>query len=88
MNKRLDPETEKKRVLMPFLRPWVRRIVVGVVLILALLAVAGLAYQGIASALDARRFPPPGKMVDVGGHRLHVLFYRRRLADGDYGSGH
>ena len=72
MNNRPDPQTERKRVLAPSRCLWVRRIVVGVALCLALLAVAGLAYQGIASAVDARRFPPPGKMVDVGGHRLHV----------------
>ncbi len=34
MNKRLDPETEKKRVLMPSFWRWVRRLVVGVVLTL------------------------------------------------------
>jgi pimeloyl-ACP methyl ester carboxylesterase len=72
MNERLDQKTERKSVFMSLRRPWVRRLVVGVALGLALLAVAGLAYQGIASAVDARRFPPPGKMVDVGGHRLHV----------------
>ena len=72
MNQQPNPETERKRVLMPLRRLWVRRLVAGAALTLALLAVAGLAYQAIASALDARRFPPPGKMVDVGGHRLHL----------------
>jgi pimeloyl-ACP methyl ester carboxylesterase len=37
-----------------------------------LLVLAGLAYQAIASARDARRYPPPGKLVDVGGYRLHI----------------
>lgn len=38
----------------------------------ALLAVAGLSYQALASARDRRRFPPPGKLVDVGGYSLHL----------------
>lgn len=34
--------------------------------------VAGALYQAAGSARSARRFPPPGQLVDVGGHRLHV----------------
>ena len=32
----------------------------------------GYAYQSIATALDRRNFPPPGELVDVEGHRLHM----------------
>jgi len=38
----------------------------------ALLA-AGMAYQWIGTAVDARRFPPPGRLVDVAGVPLHIL---------------
>src|SRR5436305_3246046 len=46
-------------------------------------AVAGLvgldlAYGSKARRRDADRFPPPGRLVDVGGHRLHV----RRVGSG------
>jgi pimeloyl-ACP methyl ester carboxylesterase len=34
--------------------------------------VAGFAYQQFAERSDERRFPAPGWLVDVGGHRLHV----------------
>lgn len=34
--------------------------------------VAAQILQTIASAVDRRRFPPPGRMVDVGGYRLHI----------------
>ena len=42
------------------------------VVLLLLLMLVGVAYQGIGSARDARRYPAPGQMVDVGGHRLHL----------------
>jgi pimeloyl-ACP methyl ester carboxylesterase len=43
-----------------------------VVVALLLLGGLGMAYQAIATALDLRRFPPPGQMVDVGGYKLHL----------------
>jgi len=38
-----------------------------------LLALLGAAYQAIDLALDTQRYPPPGRLVDVGGHELHLL---------------
>lgn len=34
---------------------------------------AGIVYEQLSRRRDARRFPPPGELVDVGGRRLHVL---------------
>lgn len=39
--------------------------------LIALVAV-GITYELIMSAGDAQRYPPPGQMVDAGGHRLHI----------------
>ena len=36
------------------------------------LPIVGAIYQAIATARDRRNFPPPGKLIDVGGHRLHL----------------
>lgn len=36
------------------------------------LFVAGAVWEIMASAAARRRFPPPGKMIDVGGRRLHL----------------
>jgi pimeloyl-ACP methyl ester carboxylesterase len=36
------------------------------------LALLGAGYESISEAADARAYPPPGQMVDVGGYRLHV----------------
>lgn len=41
-------------------------------LVLAL-SIAGAAYEQIARCIAAREFPPDGKMVDVDGHKLHVV---------------
>jgi len=48
------------------------RVAVALFLLVLLLAVAGAIYQAVATALDARRYPPPGRLVDVGGQRLHL----------------
>jgi pimeloyl-ACP methyl ester carboxylesterase len=37
----------------------------------AALVVTGAIYQAVASARDRQRFPPPGRLIDLGGHRLH-----------------
>jgi pimeloyl-ACP methyl ester carboxylesterase len=46
-----------------------------ILIILACLAALGLlgaALQAIALAMDAQRFPVPGKLYDIGGTRLHM----------------
>ena len=40
---------------------------------LAALVAAGMLYQRVASRAASRRFPAPGELIDVGGHRLHVI---------------
>jgi pimeloyl-ACP methyl ester carboxylesterase len=37
-----------------------------------ILAGAGFTYQTIATQQDTAAYPPPGQLVDVGGHRLHI----------------
>ena len=36
------------------------------------LMLVGYIYEPIAEAADAKAYPPPGQMVDVGGFRLHI----------------
>ena len=40
---------------------------------MVLVVVAGWLYQLTGTARDRRRFPLPGRMVDIGGSRLHLL---------------
>ena len=58
-------------VVTHLLKPDILELLVGFAVLVTILVLAGLVFQKISSARDARRFPPPGQMVDVGGHRLH-----------------
>jgi pimeloyl-ACP methyl ester carboxylesterase len=49
-----------------------RRAFLITTVILLFLILAGATYQGVATALERRRFPHPGRLVDVGGHQLHL----------------
>ncbi|HKZ52584.1 MAG TPA: alpha/beta hydrolase, partial [Candidatus Acidoferrales bacterium] len=45
----------------------------GVLLVSLVLVLLGVVHQLLGSARDARRYPPLGQLVDVGGYRLHLL---------------
>ena len=60
---------------MPKRRPiwrWTRRILIVSLILNGVLVIIGVTYQAIATAIDARKFQPPGQLVDVGGYRLHI----------------
>ena len=40
--------------------------------LVVLVALAGTTYQGVTTSLERRRYPHPGRLVDVGGHQLHI----------------
>ena len=47
---------------------WLLNLVVGVLV----LASIGGGYEVVREAMDARAYPMPGRLIDVGGHRLHL----------------
>jgi pimeloyl-ACP methyl ester carboxylesterase len=51
---------------------WTGKALLWLVVALLVLAVVGAIYQAIATERDERAYPPPGQLVDVGGHRLHI----------------
>jgi pimeloyl-ACP methyl ester carboxylesterase len=53
-------------------RPWFRRIVVSLLLLVFLLAVAGFLYENISEARDRRFNAMRGRLVDVGGRKMHI----------------
>jgi pimeloyl-ACP methyl ester carboxylesterase len=59
-------------VLFPALLTVVWRCFCGAVAVFCGAFAVGLVYQRIGLARDARRFPPPGRLADIGGIRLHA----------------
>ena len=69
MNELIDLEKEDhtKKGRPRFLK-WLGRFFI---LIIGLVVV-GAVYESMMEASDVRAYPPPGKMVDLGGYRLHL----------------
>lgn len=44
----------------------------GTVALIAVTAAMGATYEAIASASDVSTYPPAGRLVDVGGYRMHI----------------
>jgi len=51
---------------------WVKRGVLGLLVVVILLVVGGFAYQRIADHYDAQKLPHQGQLVDAGGHLQYV----------------
>lgn len=51
---------------------WGKRLALGALSLILALAVTGTSYQAMATAADKEQFPPPGNMVKVGDHQLHI----------------
>jgi len=51
---------------------WIKRIGLGLICLITVLLLSGAAYQFISSKIDENAYPPPGKLVDIGGYRLHI----------------
>ena len=65
---RHSQETQPRRGL----GSWIRRGLVWLVAGLLALAIIGAIYQAIATQVDQLTYSPPGEMVDVGDHSLHI----------------
>jgi pimeloyl-ACP methyl ester carboxylesterase len=42
-------------------------------IVAAVCVLAGFLYQKLGTRKDGKRFPPPGRLIDIGGHRLHLF---------------
>jgi pimeloyl-ACP methyl ester carboxylesterase len=63
-NGKVSPSKSKGRGCLT----WLGRIT----LLIIALSIVGYIYEPIVEAADAKAYPPPGQMVDVGGYRLHI----------------
>ena len=51
---------------------WAMKIGFWFLILIAILLLSGMIYQFISTKFDEKAYPPPGKMVDIGGYRLHI----------------
>lgn len=51
---------------------WTKRFWLGVIASFACLLIAGASYQFISTKLDEKKFPAFGRLIDVGGYKLHM----------------
>lgn len=51
---------------------WTKRILIGFGGLVVVAALIGATYQWVATRRDLAAHPPPGRLVDVGGHKLHI----------------
>lgn len=51
---------------------WVKRIGLGLLAAIGLAAALGAIYEQVIRRLVARGYPAPGRLVDIGGRRLHL----------------
>jgi len=63
-NGKISPSKSKGRGCLV----WLGRIMISIMV----LSLPGYIYEPMAEAADAKAYPPPGQMVDVGGYRLHI----------------
>lgn len=50
----------------------ITRVALAATFLALMLPIGGAIYETIAAASDASALPPPGRLVDVGGFRLHI----------------
>ena len=54
------------------MRRWTLRILAGLCGLIVVTAITGATYQWLATRQELAATPPPGHLVDIGGHRLHL----------------
>ena len=53
------------------MRVWLKRGLLGLLILIVVLSIVGATYQAIATGIDQSNYAAPGQLVDVGGYRLH-----------------
>ena len=51
---------------------WLSRLFVRIFILILALVTVGFTYETITSRNDLDQYPPPGKLVDVGGYKMHL----------------
>ncbi|NIJ35905.1 pimeloyl-ACP methyl ester carboxylesterase [Sphingopyxis panaciterrae] len=53
-------------------RRWLKRIFLGLLALLILLVIVGAIYEALGRRNAAANYPAPGKLVDIGGRKMHI----------------
>ncbi len=53
-------------------RWWAKRILLGLIILVALLVIAGAIYEALGRRNARAAYPPRGQMVDIGGRKMHI----------------
>ncbi len=51
---------------------WTKRISFSILTLIAFLLLSGITYQWISTKIDERKYPALGRLIDVGGYKLHA----------------
>ncbi|MBZ0289046.1 MAG: alpha/beta hydrolase [Anaerolineae bacterium] len=51
---------------------YVKRGLLGILILLVVLPVTGILYEALMATGDADRYPAPGSLISVGDHKLHI----------------
>lgn len=43
-----------------------------IILILLVLMISGLTFEKIGEFMDSKKFQPPGKLIEINGHKMHI----------------
>ena len=54
------------------MRSWTKRVFLALGVLLLIAALSGATYQWLATRKELAATPPPGRLVDIGGYRLHL----------------
>ena len=64
-----DPGLDERGIDM---RRWMSRVFMGLCGLVLAIVMAGVTYQWLATRSEITATPPPGRLVDIGGYRLHL----------------
>jgi hypothetical protein len=53
-------------------RFFIKRGLLALLAVLVALPLLGFSYETISAAIDVQRYPPPGKLITVDGHQMHL----------------
>ena len=54
------------------MKRWIRRIALGLATLVIVVLLVGATWEQVERRRAIRDFPPPGKLVDIGGRRIQI----------------